>query len=218
MTQRRSRRAYHGGADRRVSCWSARGPRWRARSPRADRRGDPDGQLRRGQRVSAPRHQPGRHGRHHVAGGRSWRGGEVGRPGRDGPDDREPRHLEQPAHGRRGSGRPRQVVVPVRFLRDVRCRRRRRAEGRCRLRGAHQPEQRVPEHDRAGVHGGRAGALGGSVCARGRGTARAAGRRPERRPLPRGWRPAHVRAARHGGGAGQGRPQPGGLLRRTARG
>ena len=35
-------------------------------------------------------------------------------------------------------------------------------------------------------------------------------------PLSRDWRAAHVRAGRHVGGAGEGRPQLGGLLRRTA--
>ena len=50
------------------------------------------------------------------------------------------------------------------------------------------------------------------------GTARAAGWRPQQGPISRDWRAAHVRAGRHGGGAGQGRLQPGGLLRRTTRG
>ena len=178
--------------------------------------GDPDSQLRRGQRVSASRHQPGRHGRDHVAGRGPWRGGEGRRLERDGPDDAQRRHVEQPPHGCRGSGRPRQVVVPVRFLRDVRRRRGGRAEGQCRVRGAHEPEQRVSEHDRAGVHGGRAGQLGGAVRARGRGAAGAVGWRPVEGSLSRIRRAAHVWAGCHVGGAGEGRPQLGGLLRRTA--
>ncbi len=104
----------------------------------------------------------------------------------------------------------------VRFLRDVRRRCRGRAEGQCGLCGAYQPERCVSQHDRAGVHGGRAGVLGGPVRARGRGVARPVGRRPREGPVSRVGRAAHVRAGCYVGGSGQGRFEPGGLLRRTA--
>ena len=151
-----------------------------------------------------------------LAGRGPWRGGEGRRLERDGPDDPERRHVEQPPHGCRRSGRPRQVVVRVRFLRDVRRRCRGRAEGQCGLCGAYEPERCVSQHDRAGVHGGRAGVLGGPVRARGRGVARPVGRRPREGPVSRVGRAAHVRAGCYVGGSGQGRFEPGGLLRRTA--